>query len=344
MRIEKSVFDKLGGTNIYSYKISNSKNEYVKILTLGGVINEIVVNDKNGIPADIVCGYDSADKYLSAEGYQGALIGRYSNRISNASFTLDNETYKLFVNSGTKDSLHGGKYGFDKKIWDCTEFENEDSAGLVMSILSPDMEEGYPGNLKVTVTYTFTEDCKLYINYKATTDKATPVNLTNHAYFNLDGFDGGSVMEHNLTINGDKYIEVDEDQIPTGDPIAVKGTDFDIFLQNGIQSDRRRSDSTERNRQRIADEGGNTGGNNWETQSRQKRRSQSRCAAEACRALDETAEKPGDDHHLDAAVGRDPRKCVVDDFHGVVSLEDIEQKYRAEYDQDNIQRLQYTEN
>ena len=181
-----------------------------------------------------MCGYDSADKYLSAEGYQGALIGRYSNRISNASFTLDNETYKLFVNSGTKDSLHGGKYGFDKKIWDCTEFENEDSAGLVMSILSPDMEEGYPGNLKVTVTYTFTEDCKLYINYKATTDKATPVNLTNHAYFNLDGFDGGSVMEHNLTINGDKYIEVDEDQIPTGDPIAVKGTDFDFTSDRKI--------------------------------------------------------------------------------------------------------------
>lgn len=234
MRIEKSIFDRLGGTDIFAYKLINSKNEYVKILTLGGVINELVVNDKNGTPADIVCGYDSADKYMSAAGYQGALIGRYSNRISNASFTLDGTKYNLFVNSGTKDSLHGGKIGFDKKIWECVPFERENEVGLVMSIVSPDMEEGYPGTLNVTVTYTFTEDAKLSINYKATTDKATPVNLTNHAYFNLDGFDAGSVMNHNLTIIADKYIEVDEDQIPTGDPINVAGTDFDFNTDRKI--------------------------------------------------------------------------------------------------------------
>lgn len=228
MKIEKSLFDRLGGNDIYAYKISNSKNEYVKILNLGGVINELVILDRNNNAADIVCGYDSAAKYMAAEGYQGALIGRYSNRISNASFTLDGEKYSLFVNSGTKDSLHGGKFGFDKKIWDVTEFEDENEAGLIMSILSPDMEEGYPGNLKVTVTYTFTEDSKLTINYLATTDKATPVNLTNHAYFNLDGFEGPSVMDHNLSIYADKYIEVDEDQIPKGDPVNVKGTEFDF--------------------------------------------------------------------------------------------------------------------
>lgn len=234
MRIEKSLFDRLDGKNIDAFKIINNKNEYVKILTLGGVINELVINDKNGNAADIVCGYDSAEKYMAAEGYQGALIGRYANRIANSSFELDGKQYNLFVNSGTKDSLHGGKIGFDKKIWDCQTFENENEAGLVMSIVSPDGEEGYPGTLKVTVTYTFTEDSKLSINYKATTDKATPVNLTNHAYFNLDGFDGGSVMEHNLTINADKYIDVDEDLIPVGAPIDVAGTDFDFTKDRKI--------------------------------------------------------------------------------------------------------------
>ncbi len=235
MNIERGFFGTLNdGREVNYYKISNSKGEFIKVLDLGGIINELYTLDRDGNLQDIVCGYDAPQKYIDAPGYQGALIGRYSNRIKNSQFTLDGVTYKLYPNSCGVDSLHGGKIGFDKKIWDVTEFTDDLSAGLILSIVSPDGEEGYPGELNVTVTYTFTEDSRFSINYLATTTKATPVNLTNHAYFNLNGYDGGTAMDHTLFIDADSYVDTDERQISTN-IVKVEGTDFDFRTPRKIR-------------------------------------------------------------------------------------------------------------
>ncbi len=229
MKIESGSFGKLNdGTEVSYYKMINSKGEYVKILDLGGIVNELCICDREGNITDIVCGYDSPQKYYDTPGYQGAIIGRYANRISNSSFTLDGKEYKLFTNSGKKSALHGGKIGFDKKIWDVCPVEDEEECMLVLHCVSEDMEEGYPGQLDVTVSYIFSEDSRFTINYNAITDKATPVNLTNHTYFNLNGYNGGSVMDHMLWMDCDQYLEVDEEQIPFGPKSDVDGTIFDF--------------------------------------------------------------------------------------------------------------------
>jgi len=229
MKISSSVFGKLpDGRTVYAYTVENSSGAKVCILNYGGIIKNLFVPDRNGKLADVVCGYDDLQGYLVSAGYQGAIIGRYSNRIGGAQFALDGKTYHLFVNSGTKDSLHGGKNGFDKKIFNVETFVKKKRAGLKLTCFSADGEEGYPGNLELKVTYTFDEENRLFIRYQAETDKATPVNLTNHAYFNLNGYDGGSVMDQYLWIDAHSYIEVDADQIPVGGPIAVQGTDFDF--------------------------------------------------------------------------------------------------------------------
>jgi aldose 1-epimerase len=236
MKISTGVFGKLpDGRTVYRYTIENKSGAKISILNYGGIIQSLYMPDRDGNLKDIVCGFDNIEGYLTSPGYQGAIIGRYSNRIGGAKFTLDGKTYDLFVNSGTKDSLHGGQKGFDKKIFEVETFTKKNRAGLKLTTVSGDGEEGYPGNLELKVTYTFDEDNRFFIRYQAETDAATPVNLTNHAYFNLNGYDGGSVMDQYLRIDAHSYIEVDADQIPVaGDPIKVDGTDFDFRTMRKI--------------------------------------------------------------------------------------------------------------
>ena len=226
--ITKRLFDKMpNGDDVYEYTLKNNKGASVKILTLGGILREINVQDKQGNFADVICGYDDVKSYLTNGGYQGALIGRFGNRIKNSSFVLDGEEYKLF-NNEKANHLHGGKEGFDKKIWSAMEYQVENTMYLELTYLSKDLEEGYPGNLNVKVTYTFDDSNALSINYKATTDKKTVLNLTNHAYFNLGGYDSGRIENHMLWIDADKVSEVDSELIPTGNEISVENTPFDF--------------------------------------------------------------------------------------------------------------------
>ncbi|MBQ9467519.1 MAG: galactose mutarotase [Clostridia bacterium] len=230
MKITKKYFDKTpAGKAVYEFTVTNSSGASVSFLTLGGAIRKLFVPDAEGKMRDIVCGFDNAKDYFTSTGYQGMIIGRVCNRISGARFTLDGKTYKLHVNSGKRDCLHGGKEGFSHKVFVPVTFENELGAGVKLYLISPDGEENFPGRVDLCVTYTFTEENRLIINYKAQTDKPTVLNLTNHAYFNLSGYDSGaSVMENELYINSDQYLPCDEDLIPL--PCGyqpVKGTDYD---------------------------------------------------------------------------------------------------------------------
>ncbi len=232
--IEKSYFDKMpSGEEVFAYTLKNSSGASVKILTLGGRINEINVPDKNGNFADVVCGFDNVEAYLGDSAYQGALIGRFGNRIKNGRFVLDGVEYNLFKNNGN-NHLHGGKIGFDKKIWSAKAWEIGADMYLELSMFSADMEEGYPGNLSVVVLYTFNEENTLTINYKATTDKKTIINLTNHSYFNLGGYDSGDIMNHTLWLDANKITETDSELIPTGREIEVAKTPFDFNTEKLI--------------------------------------------------------------------------------------------------------------
>lgn len=237
MMIIKALFDKMpDGREVYSYTLINSKNASVKIISLGGRINELNIPDKDGNLADVVFGFDNVNDYLNDTGYQGALIGRFGNRICKAKFSLDGVNYDLYVNDGN-NHLHGGKIGFDKKIWDIKTWEIGTVMYLEASIFSPDGEEGYPGNLNVKVIYTFDENNVLTINYKASADKKTVINLTNHSYFNLAGYDNGTIMDHILWLDSDKITETDSELIPTGNEILVENTEFDFRIEKPIGRD-----------------------------------------------------------------------------------------------------------
>lgn len=224
------------GREISSYTLTNSSGASVKLLELGARMAELHMPDKNGRLADIICGFDSAAAYMNDTGYQGSIIGRYGNRIENAEFTLNGVTYKLYKNSFGQDSLHGGREGFNAKLWDAHTETKQDRAEVAFSYLSPDGKEGYPGTLNVTVTYIFTEQNELIIHYVAQTDKDTVINLTNHAYYNLSGYDGGSVMEHLLWLDCGKYNAVNERLIPEGDPADTEGTIFDFRKEKKIEN------------------------------------------------------------------------------------------------------------
>ena len=233
--ITKSYFDKMpDGREVFAYTLKNSKNASVKIITLGGRINELNIPDKDGNLANVVWGFDNVVDYLNDTGYHGALIGRFGNRISKAKFTLDGKEYNLFVNNG-RNHLHGGEFGFDKKLWDVKTGEIGGTMYLEASIFSPDMEEGYPGNLSVKVLYSFDEENTLSITYKAVTDKKTIVNLTNHSYFNLAGY--GTIMDHTLWLDADKITLTDDELIPTGEELNVENTEFDFRAEKCIGKD-----------------------------------------------------------------------------------------------------------
>ena len=214
------------GQEVHLYTLTNSNGMQVAITNYGARIVSILAPDRNGKMADVVLGFDNLPDYMKYNTYFGALVGRYANRIGGAKFTLDGKLYHLPVNNGP-NSLHGGIKGFDKRFWAAEEIQGEEPS-LAMTYSSKDGEEGYPGNLQAKVVYTLTKDNSLKIDYSATTDKDTVINLTNHSYFNLAGEGNGDVLKQVLMINSGKITPADSTQIPTGKIMDVAGTPFDF--------------------------------------------------------------------------------------------------------------------
>lgn len=224
--VKKDPFGKLPDGNIADlYTLKNQNNVTVKITNYGGIVVSAVVPDKNGKLKDIVVGYDSLSKYLDQSPYFGAIVGRYANRIDRGQFTLNGKEYSLKTNDGL-NHLHGGLKGFDKVLWDAKKIDTPNNVGVRLTYLSEDGEEGYPGNLKVTVEYTLNNKNELKIKYKASTDRKTIVNLTNHTYWNLSA--PGTILNHKLMINADKFTPVNSTLIPTGELKNVEDTPMDF--------------------------------------------------------------------------------------------------------------------
>lgn len=219
------------GTSVAMYTLTNKAGVTARIMTYGATLVSLNVPDRNGNKADVVLGFDKLEDYVDKSPYFGTIAGRYANRIAKGQFTLDGETYKLAVNNGP-NSLHGGLKGFDKKVWKAVPVMNEAGPSVAFSCVSADREEGYPGTLVSTVTYTLTSDNTLRIEYAAMTDQATPINLTNHTYFNLAG--KGDVKNHVVEMDVDKYTPVDATLIPTGVVAPVEGTPFDFRKPHAI--------------------------------------------------------------------------------------------------------------
>lgn len=209
------------------YTLTNRNGVSISVIQLGGKVMSIRVPDRDGNIGDIALGYDSASQYIKGDAFFGATIGRYGNRIGKAKFTLDGAEYRLAANNG-ENSLHGGPGGFHNVLWNIKEVTGDAGPSLELTYLSKDGEEGYPGNLDVKVTYLLTDANEFIINYEATTDKPTIVNLTNHSYFNLKGEGNGDILDHEITINADKFVAIDQGLIPTGELKLVKGTPFDF--------------------------------------------------------------------------------------------------------------------
>jgi aldose 1-epimerase len=232
--IKKEAFGKSpDGKPVDLYILKNKHGMEVCAMTYGGAVVSIRVPDRKGHFDDVALGFDKADDYTAKVPYFGAIIGRYGNRIGGAKFTLDGKEYTLPKNDGP-NSLHGGTKGFDKVVWAAEPFEKPGEVGVIFKHTSPDGDQGYPGDLKVTVTYTLNDNNELIFKYHATTDKPTPVNLTNHTYFNLAGDGKGDILGHELMLNADYFTPVDKTLIPTGKIESVKGTPFDFTKPTAI--------------------------------------------------------------------------------------------------------------
>ena len=237
MNIIKEYYGKtIDGQPVDIYTLTNHKGMTVRITNYGGIVQMLTAPDKNGKYEDVVLGYDSLKSYIEATPYFGAIVGRYGNRIADGKFTLDGVEYTLPQNNG-KNHLHGGIKGFDKVVWHATPIKNDDAVKLKLDYLSKDGEEGYPGNLKVSVIYTLTDDNALKIEYHATTDKKTVLNLTNHSYFNLTADFTNKILDHELWLNCNKYIPIDSTAIPLGSVESVTGTPFDFTKPKKIGKD-----------------------------------------------------------------------------------------------------------
>ncbi|WP_445223486.1 aldose epimerase family protein [Catalinimonas locisalis] len=215
------------GEAVDIYTLTNQDGMEAKITNYGGIVTSLKVKDADGNLDDVVLGFDNLQAYVDNNPYFGALVGRYGNRIAKGKFTIDGTTYQLDTNN-MGNHLHGGLKGFDKVVWSAESQQSEDGQQLVLTYTSPDGDQGYPGKLETKVTYTLTNDNVLRIEYEATTDKKTVVNLTNHSYFNLTGDPTQTVLNHEVMINADQFIPVDETLIPTGELAAVAGTPFDF--------------------------------------------------------------------------------------------------------------------
>jgi len=221
------------GEKVDSYKLTNQKGMEVNIITYGGIISSLKVPNKAGKSEEVVIGFNSLDQYMKANPYFGALIGRYGNRIAKGKFTLDGKEYSLAINN-EPNALHGGPEGFHRVVWTAEEAKGGDSASLKLKYVSKDMEEGYPGNLTVFVTYTLHNDNSLDVLYEATTDKKTVVNLTQHSYFNLSSDFSKPILDHEITIDADKLVPVAATLIPTGKLTDVTNTPFDFRKPKAI--------------------------------------------------------------------------------------------------------------
>lgn len=225
--VKKSDFGKMpDGEPVELFTLTNKNGMQVAITNYGGAIVSLLAPDRTGKMADVVLGFDNLKGYLGNQPFFGALVGRYANRIAKAKFTLDGHEYKLAANDGP-NSLHGGTKGFDKRVWTARELKGAEPA-IELTYLSKDGEEGYPGNLKAKVVYTLSNENSLKIDYSATTDKDTVLNLTNHSYFNLAGEGSGDILKQTMMINADKFTPVDATLIPTGELRSVQGTPFDF--------------------------------------------------------------------------------------------------------------------
>ncbi|WP_336320377.1 aldose epimerase family protein [Streptomyces lavendofoliae] len=223
------------GTKVHRWTLENGGTR-LKVLSYGGIVQSLEIPDRHGRYANVSLGFDDLDAYVSSSPFFGALIGRYGNRIAGGRFTLDGTEHRLSVNDGP-NSLHGGAEGFDKRVWDVRPFSGRTGVGLVLRYVSADGEMGYPGTLKVTVTYTLTPRGDWRVDYAATTDRATVVNLTNHTYYNLAGEGHGDVLGHELRLAASRYTPTDATLIPTGELARVAGTPFDFRRGRAIGED-----------------------------------------------------------------------------------------------------------
>lgn len=242
LKINKEIFGKTKeNTTIHKFILTNKNGMEVSVINFGGIITSLKSRDSKGNYEDVVLGFDNLSQYEDESPYFGAIIGRYGNRISEGKFTLDGKTYNLAVNNDI-NHLHGGLKGFDKVVWDAAQEVTDSSASLILKYISQDMEEGYPGNLQVKVTYTLDDNDELRVEYEAETDKKTIVNLTQHSYFNLSGDFSKNILDHEITINADSFLPVDSTLIPTGEVISVEGTPFDFREAKTVGEDISMSD------------------------------------------------------------------------------------------------------
>jgi aldose 1-epimerase len=232
--VKKQLYGKMpDGTPVDLYLLTNANGMEARLITYGGAVVSLTAPDRHGALADVVLGMDTLDGYRTQTAFFGALIGRYGNRIGGAKFTLEGKTYHLPANDGP-NTLHGGPLGFDKRVWQAREVPSAEGPAVEFTYVSKDGEEGFPGTLTAKVVYTLTNKNELKIDYTATTDKPTVVNLTNHSYFNLKGAGEGDVLGHDVTIYASRFTPVDATLIPTGELRAVKGTPFDFTKSTAI--------------------------------------------------------------------------------------------------------------
>ncbi len=226
-RLESEPFGTLEGRSVERYLLSNGSGMRVGILTLGALIQSIEVPARDGCFVNVALGFASVDDYARDSNYFGATVGRFANRIAAGQFTIDGVTHQVPLNEGA-NSLHGGSEGFDRRVWEASPVERADGVGVRLRLVSADGDQGYPGQLTVDVTYTLAGDNALAIDYQATTDRPTVVNLTNHVYFNLAGEGSGTIEDHVLTLHADRYTPIGADFIPTGALLPVAGTPLDF--------------------------------------------------------------------------------------------------------------------
>ncbi|MDG2382849.1 MAG: galactose mutarotase [Pirellulaceae bacterium] len=247
MQITQDKFGKTtDGTEVQRFHCKNDAGLALSLIDYGAIVTSLELPDRTGKSENITLGFDSLDGYLERHPYFGATVGRYCNRIANGSFVLAGKKYGLATNN-SPNHLHGGEIGFDRKIWDCEKIATENEIGIRFTRVSPDGEEGYPGNLTVSATYTLTTDNELKIVFSAQTDAATPINLTNHCYWNLAGAGNGAILDHDLQVEADRYLAIDQTMIPTGQIATVQGTPLDFTQTEKIGS-------------RIGQMGGDPGG------------------------------------------------------------------------------------
>lgn len=227
IKITKSTYGKVEGKDVFLFTLTANDGTKVQITNYGGIVTSLFVPDRNGNLGDVVLGFDSLQGYLNGNPYFGCIVGRFANRIAGGKFELDGKTYQLDKNNGD-NHLHGGISGFDKKVWEAREIVQGDEAGVELTYVSPDGEEGYPGELMVRVIYMLNQERELKIRYSAETDRPTPVNLTYHGYFNLKGAGNGDILDHELMINADRYNVVNDQLLPTGELRPVTGTPMDF--------------------------------------------------------------------------------------------------------------------